>query len=217
MRLVALALFVLPAVLANTISVVTLDTAPLIGNASGPFTLDFQFIEGDGLGDSNNSITLSDFAFGGGSVSTPASSSTGGITVTNSPFVVTLVDSSFFQDVEFAFTPGSALSFQFDATSNVDTVAPDTFTFAILDNTLTEIPTTNPNGFDTFLEVDLPTVGSGTQIISSGTDLTQTAIDISAPDVEPGSASSTPEPSSVCLAGAAFAMAFFGWRSSRRA
>jgi len=60
------------------------------------------------------------------------------------------------------------LSFQFDSTSNVDAVAPDTFTLAILDNTLTEIPATNPNGLNAFLEMNLPTMASGTQVTTSG-------------------------------------------------
>jgi hypothetical protein len=80
---------------------------------------------------------------------------------------VTLLNSSFYQDVQFTFTPGSVLSFQFVSTSNVDAVAPDAFTVAILDHTLSEIPTNNPNGLNSFLEVDLPSAGSGTQVTAS--------------------------------------------------
>lgn len=153
---------------ANTTGTVTIDTSALVNGGNGPYTMDFQFIEGDGGGSSNNMVTLSNFSFGGGSAVTTASSSTGGVTVSTNPFSIVLVDSSFFQDVQFTFTPGSVLSFQFDSTSNVDMVGPDTFTFAILDNTLTEIPTNNPNGLNSFLEVDLPTMGSGTQAAASG-------------------------------------------------
>lgn len=181
----------------DTLDQITLDTAPLIGNASGPFTLDFQFIEGNGIGDSNNTITLSDFSFGGGAITTPPSSMTGGVTFTTMPFGITLVDSSFDQDVEFSFSPGTTLSFLVDATSNIDTTAPDTFTFAIFDSTLTPIPTTDPNGFDTFLDIGLPTAGTGTQIIASGTDLTQTTINIAAPTVVPLVTSNVPEPSTL--------------------
>jgi hypothetical protein len=92
----------------------------------------------------NNMITLSNFALGGGAIVTPLVSSIGGVTVSSSPLSIVLVDSSFFQDVQLTFTPGSTLTFQFDSTSNVDAV--DTFTMAILDNTGTEIPTNNPNG-----------------------------------------------------------------------
>lgn len=200
MRWIFIALFSASLLLGDVIDNVTLDTAPLIGNASGPFTLDFQFVEGNGIGDSNNTVTLSGFSFGGGSIVTPASSVTGsGVMVTASPFGVTLVDSSFYQDVEFTFDPGATLNFQIDATTNVDTVAPDTFTFAIFDNTFSPIPTTNPNGFDTFLEIDLPTTGSGTQIASSGTDLTRTTINIPNPTVGP--ASTVPEPGTLLMFG----------------
>jgi hypothetical protein len=200
LRLMTMIIFAASSLLGDVIDQVTLDTATLIGNASGPFTLDFQFIEGNGIGDSNNTITLSNFSFGGGSITTSASSTTGGVSVMSSPFSITLVDSSFYQDIEFAFMPGTTLSFLVDATSNIDTVAPDTFTFAIFNNTLTPIPTTDPNGFDTFLDIGLPTVGSGTQIIASGTDLTRTTINIEAPTVGPET-SSVPEPSSLWLVG----------------
>jgi hypothetical protein len=153
---------------ADTKGTVTINTSALANSGNGPYTLDLQFIEGDGGGSGNNMITLSNFALGGGAIVTPAVSSIGGVTVSNSPLSIVLVDSSFFQDVQLTFTPGSTLSFQFDSTSNVDAVAPDTFTLAILDNTGTEIPTNNPNGLNSFLEVDLPTVGSGTQVTGSG-------------------------------------------------
>ncbi len=87
--------------------------------------------------------------------------------VSTGPLTVTLLNSSFYQDVQFTFTPGSVLSFQFVSTSNVDAVAPDAFTVAILDHTLSEIPTNNPNGLNSFLEVDLPSAGSGTQVTAS--------------------------------------------------
>jgi hypothetical protein len=152
---------------ADTHGTVTVNTSALASSASGPFTLDLQFIEGNGAGDSNNTVTLSNFSLGGGSIVTPAVSTTGGVTVSASPLMIVLVDSSFFQDVQFSFTPGSVLSFQYDSTSNADIVAPDTFTLAILDNTGNEIPTNNPNGLNSFVELDLPTTGSGTQIATS--------------------------------------------------
>jgi len=166
---------------------VTIDTAPL-ASATGPFTLDMQFIEGDGGASGNNSITLSNLSFGGGSIVTPAASTTGGVTVSTSPLSVTLVDSSFFQDVQFSFTPGSSLSFQFTVTGNADPVAPDTFTLAILDSSGNEIPTDNPNGFNSLVEIDQPTTGAWTQIIgsnaSSGDGVTATTSLVTACDVE---------------------------------
>jgi hypothetical protein len=154
---------------ADTKGTVTINTSALVNSGNGPYTLDLQFIEGDGGGSGTNMITLSNFSLGGGAIVTPAVSSVGGVTVSSNPLSIVLVDSSFFQDVQLTFTPGSVLSFQFDSTSIVDAVAPDTFTLAILDNTGTEIPTNNPNGLNSLLEVDLPTMAGGTQVASSGT------------------------------------------------
>jgi hypothetical protein len=168
-RVIAMTMVVAAVAAADTKGTVTINTSALVNSGNEPYTLDLQFIEGDGGSSGTNMITLSNFALGGGSIVTPAASRTGGVTVSSSPLSIVLVDSSFFQDVQLTFTPGSTLSFQFDSTSNVDAVAPDTFTLAILDNTGTEIPTNNPNGLNSFLEVDLPTMGSGTLVTGSAT------------------------------------------------
>jgi hypothetical protein len=194
------------AALADTL---TLNTAPLESSGTGPFTIDLQFNSGNG-GDSTNTVTLSDFGFGGGSIDTTPSSSTGDINVVSSPFSVTLsTDTSFYNEVQFGFTPGSTLSFDVANTSNVDTTAPDTFTFAIFDNTGNEIPTTSP--YEAFFELDLPTSGSGVTAIESASS--GYSVDIAAPTYQSGSSggggSAVPEPSMLLplmgLAGAAFA------------
>jgi hypothetical protein len=186
----------------------TLNTTTLVGNASGPFTIDFQFIDGDSTGDGNNSVTLSNFLAGGGSITSTPAFSTGGVSVTSSPFGATLTDTSFFNELQFAFTPGSSLSFRYAITANQDTTGPDTFTFAILDHSGNELPTDNPNGFNSFLEVDLPTTGSGTATTPSAS----AAFGISDPTVTPVT-SAVPEPSSVVLLSAVVALAGFLHRS----
>jgi hypothetical protein len=172
---------------ADTRGTVTIDTSALANNANGPFTIDVQFIEGDGGASGNNSVTLTNFSLGGGSIVTAPASLTGGVTVAGSPFSVVLANTSFFQDVQFSFTPGSSLTFQYDSTSNVDPVAPDTFTLAIFDSNGNEIPTTNANGFNSFVEIDLPTTGSGTQVGtasgSSGLGVTASATVIPSCDI----------------------------------
>ena len=193
-RVLAIAIMATGMAVADTHGTVTIDTSALVNGGNGPYTLDLQFIEGDGGASGNNRITLSNFSLGGGSIMTPAVSTTGGVTVSSNPLSIVLVDSSFFQDVQFTFTPGSFLSFQFDSTSNVDVVAPDTFTLAILDNTLTEIPTTNPNGLNSFVEIDLPTMGGGTQVAASsdtgGIGVSTTAAVIASCDVKGNPAAS---------------------------
>jgi hypothetical protein len=202
-----------PSLFADVVDQVSLNTAALIGNSSGPFTLDFQLVEGDGLSDSLNTVALSNFSLGGGTITTPASSTSGGVSVTATPFRLNMDESSFFADAEFLFTPGTMLSFQVDATTNIDTVAPDTFTFAIFDKNLNPVPTTNPNGFNTFLEIDLPTTGSGTQTISSSTDATQTNIRIGAPTVTPQT-TVVPEPNSLALVASMIAGMYLQRRKS---
>ena len=86
------------------------------------------------------------------------------------PFVtgVALSDSAFFTDVRFSFTPGSVLSFNVAATANGDATTPDAFTFAILDSNSNEIPTTNINGLNAFVELDLPTQTSAVTFVVAG-------------------------------------------------
>jgi hypothetical protein len=173
MRTISLLMLIATAASADVMGTVTLNTSPLIGNANGPFTLDLQFIDGDGTGDNNNHVTVS------------------GLTATP----LTLSDNVFFTEDQIPFTPGATLSFGIDATTNPDTVGPDTFTFAILDKNGNEIPTTNPNGFDTFFELDLPGPGTGVVMIASGTDTGRTDISIGPPVF----VASVPEPAAVWL------------------
>lgn len=206
-RTLVLALLVLlPAgcAFADTIGTVALDTSTLSG---GPFTIDFQFISGGT--DNDNTVTLSNFAFGGGAVM--PGSQFGAATVTSPPLQVVLQNTAF-TDAQFNLTPGTSLSFDVDATTNQDPDGPDTFTFAILDNG-SEIPTMNPNMFNSFFELDLPAPGYAmpNTIASNSTDNSVTAsYTPSAP-----APSGVPEPSSLLLVGgAALTTAAFG--SKRR-
>jgi hypothetical protein len=201
----ALFLVAAGAVFADT--VFTLDTTPLVSSSAGPFTLDFQFDEGNGIGDSNNTVTLSNFAFGGGSIDPTPSSSFGGVNVTTGPFGVTLTDSSFFNDVQFTLTPGASLTFAFSSTMNNDPVAPDTFTFAIFDGSSNEIATTNPNGFNSFIEIDLPSGNSGVNTILSAS-APGASVMLNAP-VEGGS-SAVPEPG--CFIPVGLFLIAAGWK-----
>ena len=81
---------------------------------------------------------------------------------------VALSDTAFFTDVRFSFTPGSVLSFNVAATANGDATTPDAFTFAILDSNSNEIPTTNINGLNAFVELDLPTQTSAVTFVVAG-------------------------------------------------
>src|SRR5665213_478365 len=104
-----------------------INTAAVQSRGAGPFTIDFQFTAGNGSGNTNT-VTLSNFAFGGGSLNATPTSTAGGASVNTSPLGITLTDSSFYNDLQFTFTPGTSLSFDYSYTSNTDSIAPDSFT-----------------------------------------------------------------------------------------
>jgi hypothetical protein len=136
---------------------VDVNTASLAGNASGPFSLDFQLNDGSGAGDGNNTATINNFAFGSGGASGTANLSGGASGDLSS--VVSLTDTSAFNEFYQTFNAGSTLSFDVTLTLNSDSgPAPDAFVFAILDNTLSNISTSGVG--DSYLLVNLgPTPG----------------------------------------------------------
>ncbi len=134
--------FVLPLVTAamipgvafgNVICDVSLNTAPLMANPAGPFSVDFQFNDGSGLGDGNNTVIVDNFNFGsGGPV---GSASIFGSVSGDLASGITLTDSGFFNDFNQQFTPGAVLRFTVNLTTNLDSInVPDEFSFAILDS-----------------------------------------------------------------------------------
>jgi hypothetical protein len=152
---------------ATAIYHVDVNTSALVGNASGPFSLDFQLNDGSGTGDGNNTATLNNFTFGSGSAS-------GGPTFFggasgNLSTGVTLTDTSAFNELFQAFTTGNTLSFDLTLTQNSDVgPTPDAFVFGILDNTLYNIPTTGVG--DSYLFVNLgasPTLTTGSSLSPS--------------------------------------------------
>jgi len=134
----------------------SLDTAQLVSSPGGPFSIDFQFLDGGGTADANNMLNISNFTFGGGSAIGSAAL-TGGITgglISG----VSIVDSSFLNEFTQGFMPGSSLKFQVTSTANVDASGvPDEFSFAILDGIGVEIPTEGlaSIGSDVFLDLNI--------------------------------------------------------------
>ena len=180
----------------DTVSFV-IDTSSLIANPNGPFTLDFQFIDGSGTGDGNNTVTLSNFS-DPASLTVVPSSETGGVALDGSPFGFTMTDSSFFNEISFLLAPDSSLGFRLDATDNSDSGIPDTFIVGLLDSSFNNIPTTNPNNGIALIEVDLPTTNpaAGTQVITSGSLANSDGVVFAAPAE---SFVATPEPSTLAM------------------
>jgi len=140
---------------------VDINTASLVGNASGPFSLDFQLNDGSGTGDGNNTATINNFAFGSGGATGTANLSGGASG--NLSSAVSLTDTSAFNEFYQTFNTGSTLSFDVTLTLNSDSgPTPDSFAFVILDNTLSNIPTTGVG--DSYLLVNLgptPSITTG--------------------------------------------------------
>lgn len=160
---------------------VTLDTSALIG---GSYFVDFQLNDGDGV--QNNTVSLSNFTFGGGSAGgSPvllggASGSLGS--------GATIIDSDFLNELTEGFTPGSTLGFHVDLTTNLAPGAntPDQFSFALLDDQGNEVPTTSANG--SFVSVNIDS--SSPTVEAFGSDPAAGGPTIPMPEVvvpEPGS------------------------------
>ena len=181
---------------------VSMDTSPLIGHSAAPFYLDFQLNDGSGgiTGNRNNTATLSGFAFDGGSAANNPVTFGGASGSLTSGVVIT--DSDFSNEFYEGFTPGSTLRFLLELTANVEAPAPDQFSFAIVDGTLTEIPTTS--FFDVFVEIDIDSTSPTVRTYAGD------GIAIAAPIV---TRVSVPEPASAAL----LAVGLVGLLLTRRA
>ena len=194
---------------ANQLYTVNLNTAPLIGHPAVPFYLDFQFNNGSGTGDANNSATLGNFQFGGGSAT--GSPSTSGGAAGNLSSTVVIQDSAFLNEFYQEFTPGNTLGFTVDLTTQVESPTPDQFSFAILDNTLTELPT---QGFsNAFAMIDINSTSPSVQTFASDSTVSSAggggAITMAAPTVQV-----VPEPMTLVLL--VIGMGGLLWRGSLR-
>jgi PEP-CTERM motif len=190
---------------ADIIFDVTLNTSPLVGHPAGPFYVYGAFTDGSGIGDANNTVTLSNFTFGGGSsLGSPlvfggaSGSLETGVGITDSSFL------SFFAE---QFAPGLQLSFSLDLTLNDDGGGtPDRFSFFILDSSQVPLPTLAPSG-DYFFGVDLHSTGPIFDAYGSDPSRAPSVgnpVSIAAPTIT--SVNSVPEPSTIYLLGGALAM-----------
>jgi len=146
-------LFLAFAAQAGSISL-SLNTTPLIGGATAPYFVEFQLVDGDGL--ANSTVTVSGFGFGAGSPLGLVSAG-GGVSGDLSG-AVTLTDSTFFSFFYQMFTPGDQLTFDISFDASGSPVVPDRFTFAILNSSFFEVPTTGAG--NELLGIDLKAPGT---------------------------------------------------------
>lgn len=133
---------------------IAVNTSSLVGNPAGPFSLDFQLNDGSAVGDGNNWATLNHFQFGGGSAvggATTFGGATGNLTSG-----ISLADTDWsFNELYQGFLPGSWLTFDLTLSTHVDLGGtPDSFSFAILDGNLMNLPTLAP-GTDALIQIDI--------------------------------------------------------------
>jgi hypothetical protein len=130
----------------------SLDTSRLARLSSTQ--INFQLIDGDGTGNANNTVVISDISLGGG-LARGAPIVVGGASG-DLDAAITLTDSSFFNSFLQHFTVGDSLSFTAEYSTNVDAgLTPDGFSLAILQKG-SEIPTTafGTTGSNVFLTID---------------------------------------------------------------
>jgi hypothetical protein len=145
--------------LADTAFHVSLNTSQLsVLHPGSSFALDFQLNDGSGTLDGNNTATLTNFSFGGGSAS-GSPDLFGGASGSLSASVA-LIDSSFLNEFMQGFTPGTILSFDVGLTTNLDAgPIPDKFIFAITEPVVLSF-------FDVFVELDIDSANPIVQVSS---------------------------------------------------
>ena len=182
----------------------TLNTSALQG-VSQPYQMDVRLIGG-----ADNSVTLDEFSFGGGS---GVFSPNGAPGVNISPGVIQFTDSAQNPGLEYflSFYAGSLLQFNLTTTNNPPPNAQvaDQITIAMLDTNGLYIPTSDSGGQDYFLQVGLTGSPLAVQIWASSATPPFSVVPISGPAI--------PEPSSIGLAllGVTLLIGFAGHNAPR--
>lgn len=137
---------------------VSLDTSNLSDtDFSAPYSLDFQLI-----GTQGNVVNITNVLFGTGGSASGSSNLSGDVSGSLSSGVTLNSATSFFNNFNEQFSPGSLLQFDVQTTTNFAGGTPDGFSFALLDNTLTELPTSGPASqlFQVDIDGATPTITS---------------------------------------------------------
>lgn len=179
--------FVPRAVFADDILNVSIDTATLAGQAGSEVV--FELTDGSGTGDANNTAALSGFTLGSGTLGSVDSLNSFGAYSGDLGSVLTLTDGSFLTLFGQFLTPGNALSFTLDLTTNVDAGGtPDQFSTYLYDGSGNPLATTtDPTGFDSLLTINLDSANPITNNYDTA------LVTASAPTVP------TPEPETLAL------------------
>jgi hypothetical protein len=186
--------------------VVTIQTAPLASpslSGNGPFSLDFALTYGGTS--AGNTATINNFSFGGGAATgTPILT---GNAAGNLSSAVTLSDSSssFYNDLNQAFSPGTSVSFDVTLSDNPSGQTPDGLAIAILDNTGGQIVTTDPDEGLSLATFEIGNFGTITKAAYAGINNTDPGNLVDLGDYTGVTASISPapvpEPAPMCILG----------------
>ncbi len=197
---------------AGTIYSVTIGTAPLASDSYLPFYLAFELADGSGTGDGNNAAVVTNVQPADGVIIGIAPTVFGNGVSGDLSTSVQMTDIDSFEYLAQPFFFGNSLSFQLDLTTNVDTPAPDTFLFWLLDSSQVPIPTLATDGLDEFAQIiidsSLPTVQTYASDVSRQTSAGET-LALDAPEFTV----TTPEPAGILTIG----LGLFGLLALRRA
>jgi len=166
---------------------VNVNTSSLVGMTNSEVF--FEMTDGSGLGDANNTATMSNFALGGGTVGAGDPFSTFGGASGDLGSTVSITDSS--PDNQFAqlLTPGASLTFSLNLTTNADAGAiPDGLFMFIADPSFNSIATTSdPTGNNSLFAVTFNPTADLIQNYDP-TLVSVTAAATAAPEIDPASA-----------------------------
>ena len=161
---------------------VQLDTTLL----ADPFEIAFVLTDGSGSNDGKTTVTLDNFAFGGGSGGDVDATLTTGDVNGSLDTGMSLRDSSFIAVIGATFTPGSVLSFDFqiDWTPEAGDT-PDLLAFVLLGSDGTPIGTADPSGADALMTIETG-VASTPLVRTFAGDLTPAPLVVTSSVAEPG-------------------------------
>lgn len=172
---------------AGVILNININTSSLQGQAGSE--LYFVMTDGSGLGDGNNTATMSGFSLGGGTAGAVDLLGTFGGASGDMGTAVSMTDSSVTGVNEFGqlFTPGTNLAFTLDATGNLDGPIPDGLFAYLSDPNGNFLLTSDPSGQNSLFAI---TFDSATPAVAN---YDSALLSIASPTVgsvpEPGSAS----------------------------
>jgi hypothetical protein len=186
----AIAAILAPTAKADFVFNLDLNVSTLVNNASGPFYLDFALTKGNSA--PNNTVTISSFSFTGGSAIPWVSGNSNGLVtgdMIGAPIVLNENSSNPFAEIWQQFSATTTdIRFVVDSTQNLLGSQADEFAVSILDNTATNIPTTDTSHFTSYTMADL--------LIGGNNHVTDVVTYKSTAPADATAVASVPEPSS---------------------